>query len=62
MNPYGLSRRDNYNCKVGCCATKYAKFSGQPNPGIKARRKTARQRAEQEIQQTEVAIQESTKD
>lgn len=45
MNPYGMTLRDQRNCEKGCCAGRYVKLSGHRNPGIKARKKTARQKS-----------------
>lgn len=49
MKALGMSRKDHVNCAHGCCAGNHVKLSGFPNPGIRTRRKTARQQAYKEI-------------
>lgn len=51
MKPYGMSYADHQNCTKGCCAGNHVKLSGEPNPGIRARRKKARQQSQKEILQ-----------
>ena len=50
MKAYGMSVSDHENCDKGCCAGNHVKISGEANAGIRARRKTARQKAAKEIQ------------
>lgn len=52
MKPYGMSLSDHENCLHGCCAGNHVKLSGEPNPGLRARKKTARQNAKKEVQVT----------
>jgi hypothetical protein len=62
MKPYGLGGRDNHNCKAGCCATNYVKIFGCTSPGTKARRKTARQNAKNELRQAALCNTEQEKE
>lgn len=53
MKAFGMARQDHENCQHGCCAGKYVKLSGEANPGIRARKKTARQQAKKQIAKQE---------